>query len=105
MTPLNEKDFLESLRQEFLDTSGFTLDECEKLLLKAEKISDPTLFDEFRRQLHSLKGSAQAIQLGDIGKALHDIEAGFANLSTAGDLKKSVQYGLNAIDQLRALLS
>ncbi len=67
--------FLEGLREEFYADAVETLVDCENLLLtKYEEGLTPDDTKEYKRILHSLKGSAHAVELVQINDILHTME-------------------------------
>lgn len=74
---MNEEDqeFLEGLRKDFIDETFDLLLKCEDSLLNFEKNFDEIYFQEYMRIIHSIKGSARAVEFDSIASTIHLIES------------------------------
>ena len=58
----DELDFLANLKEEFIEEGLEHIDALEGIALDFEKEGDKEEMTRFKRQIHSFKGSAQAIE-------------------------------------------
>lgn len=72
---MDDIEFLNQLRKEFLESVSFELPNCEELLMDYEKNQDFEALVKLMRILHSLKGSAQAVEMTEFSQALHAFES------------------------------
>jgi chemotaxis protein histidine kinase CheA len=74
---MNAEDqaFLEELRRDFIDEASDLLSKCEESLLNFEKNFDEAYYQEYMRIIHSLKGSARAVEFDAIASTIHLIES------------------------------
>ena len=94
-----DKEFLISLRDDFLIETKESLEKCEKLLLDLEINYSEEHFKEYLRVLHSMKGSARAVELAIYSSLFHYLES--------QALKKDPAYidtTLKIIDSLNLIL-
>ncbi len=72
----NDEDleFLASLRKEFFIDALESLEKAEKIILEFENGKDENLISEYKRILHSIKGSAKAVEENDLAHCIHTIE-------------------------------
>lgn len=93
-------EFLESLKEEFFAESEDVLAECESLMLEYGQKQDDQIIKNYMRILHSMKGSASAVDLKRLSKVLHGIESYTKNCKAAN----YVDVNLKIIDLLRNYL-
>lgn len=68
-------DFLKEITQDFIEETSYMLDECENAFLRIENTDSPEEdIDEIFRLAHSIKGSANAIGIKDLGAFAHEVE-------------------------------
>lgn len=94
-------EFLESLRQDFIEETLENLQKSEECLLRFERDKCEDHIREYLRLLHSIKGSARAVEFDKIGTTIHQIE-------TMGHKKHDplfVEISLSLIDDLRDVLA
>ncbi len=72
---MDDRDFLEQLKTEFIDNLQFDIGSCEELLLKYEKDGSEQHITDLLRVMHSMKGSAHAVEMHDIAAVLHELES------------------------------
>lgn len=80
-----DKEFLETLKSEFYGEAKEGFEKCENLLLEYKESADAKKIDEFMRVLHSMKGSARAVDLNDIAACFHAVETKCLDLKAKGD--------------------
>jgi len=100
MPDKEESEFLEELKEEFLDGVFFELDDCEEFILKFEKSADRNDLLELKKKLHSMKGSAQAVQIDNVAEYLHKLESTIDHLEKLKS-DRIVNVVLEEIDHLR----
>ncbi len=100
MSTAEDLEFLENLKSEFYDEAYEFLNDCESVILQYEKQPESELTKEYMRILHSMKGSAKAVDLDRIAHALHLMES----KCTESDSPTFVNETLKAIDCLRESL-
>lgn len=73
---LNAEDleFLEGLKEEFYPESIDSLSECEELILGLNDENKDESLTSYMRKIHSLKGSAQSIDLKGMSRLFHEME-------------------------------
>lgn len=96
----DDQDFLESLRKDFIDETFDLLLKCEESLLNFEKNFDRTYFQEYMRIIHSIKGSARAVEFDSIASTIHLIEG----LGQKSKDHLFVEKSLNSIDGIKEAL-
>lgn len=101
MEEMDEAEFLEKLRREFLTTTPGELDLWESKALAIEGAGDPALVDDLMRVIHSMKGSAQAVGLNEAALYLHDFERVVLHLKDSSDLSRLVSTVLAFVDEFR----
>ncbi len=71
------EEILAQMRESFLETAQEKLDRLNEILglFSAGKQSDTTLLEEFRREIHSLKGMGGTFQMPLVTKLCHTFEA------------------------------
>lgn len=92
----DDSEFLAELREEFFTEAKETLLECENILINIEN-GDSSGFDQYKRQLHSLKGSAHAVDLKKIAAILHTMEDWIKD----NKITEIVEISLTTIDYIR----
>lgn len=76
MVSLESIEFLKEIRQDFIVETSEMLDECEEVFLMLENSSHPRdEIDKIFRLAHSIKGSANAIGIKDLGAFAHEVES------------------------------
>ena len=71
---LEEEEFLKELEEEFYAESESIFQSLEESLLRCEQAGENSDLDEINQMLHSMKGSAQAVDLDSLGSFLHKFE-------------------------------
>lgn len=89
-------EFLRGLREEFLEECHENLDNLENIMLNYESSADEETLKSFMRTLHSMKGSARAVDLHTMGQVIHLLETLCVNKEA--DLVENI---LKNIDNLR----
>lgn len=98
---LDEDEFLAKLREEFLQEGRESLDACEGVLLNLEKSNEADSYmKELLRLIHSIKGSAKAVEMKNLAAALHLYESYCASKD-----KSFIDTSFKVIDMLRASLT
>src|SRR3989339_756532 len=96
-----DQEFLETLKEEFFAEAEDSLDECEKILMNLEsKSAKSEDVKNYKRILHSMKGSAHAVDLKKLAEALHKME----DLIQNGDEPKAIDLSLKFIDLIRSFV-
>lgn len=95
-----DKDFLESLRKDFIEEASDLLLKCEESLLNFEKNFEETYFQEYMRVLHSMKGSSRAVEFDLFASTIHQIES----LGQKSKDQQFVEKSLSSLDGLKASL-
>ncbi len=96
----DDQEFLETLRVDFLEETLENLEKCEECLLKYEKKKDDDLIREYLRLLHSIKGSARAVEFDKVASAIHQIES----LGDKVTNSLFVELSLSLIDNVREVM-
>ena len=96
-------EFLETLKVEFYGEAQEGLEGCEALLLEFNSSSETGKLDEFMRVLHSMKGSARAVDMEEIAKVFHSLESVCLRIKDAG--AGDINPMLSIIDKLREYIS
>jgi chemotaxis protein histidine kinase CheA len=96
---MNDEDleFLKTLQLEFIGETTDSLLLCEDCLIKYEKQKSPELLQKYLRILHSIKGSARAVEFEKIAMTVHKVEG----LGSKPDSEIFVELSLKSIDTLR----
>lgn len=71
---MDDVEFLNQLKKEFLDGMVLEIPVCEELVMEYEKSENYDSLIKLMRILHSLKGSAQAVDMLHVSNTLHAIE-------------------------------
>lgn len=95
-----DQEFLDSLRKDFIDEAFDLLLKCEESLLNFEKKFDEIYFREYMRIIHSIKGSARAVEFDSIASTIHLIES----LGQKSKDHLFVENSLTSIDGIRKAL-
>lgn len=95
-----DQEFLESLRKDFIDETFDLLLKCEESLLNFEKNYDEKFFQEYMRTLHSIKGSARAVEFDAFASTLHLIEG----LGLKSKDQQFVEISLASLDGIKESL-
>ncbi len=95
---IDDPEFVKVLQEEFFAESSETLNECENLLMKLEKnLSAQEEMVDYKRALHTMKGSAMAVGLKKTGEIFHYLETQIVLAPTLDVIEKQ----LRAIDVFR----
>jgi chemotaxis protein histidine kinase CheA len=99
---MNEEDqeFLESLKKDFIEETFDLLLKCEESLLNFEKKYEEEYFQEYMRLIHSIKGSARAVEFDLVASTIHLIEG----LGQKSKDHTFVELSLLSIDGIRESL-
>jgi chemotaxis protein histidine kinase CheA len=90
-------EFLKTLQLEFIGETSDSLLACEDCLIKYEKQKSPEQLREYLRILHSIKGSARAVEFEKIAMTIHRVEG----LGSKPEADNFVELSLKSIDTLR----
>lgn len=103
----DELEFLKELRDEFFQDTPEQLDACEESILAFKNTNDKVHVDKLKRTIHSLKGSAQAIDLAKMANFLHKFETILSTSNNIGinDNAKMINFMLSFLDNIRIYLS
>ncbi len=93
----DDLEFLKTLQLEFIGETTDSLLQCEDCLIKYEKQKDPEILREYLRYLHSIKGSARAVEFEKIAMTIHKVEG----LGSKPDAPHFIENSLKSIDTLR----
>ena len=93
----DDLEFLKTLQLEFIGETSDSLLQCEDCLIKYEKQKDPEVLREYLRYLHSIKGSARAVEFEKIAMTIHKVEG----LGNKPDAPQFIEISLKSIDTLR----
>lgn len=74
-------EFLKSLKEDFYTETVDSLEKSEALLLDFEQTQNDFKKVEYKRILHSIKGSAKAVEEDHFAKCIHLIEDSLMNLA------------------------
>lgn len=94
-----DDEFLAELRIEFYDEARDSLNVCEKILLEYESNSQAECIKALMRALHSIKGSAKAVDLDKVAYIIHIHESACQKLGEG-----FVDTSFIVIDKLREAL-
>ena len=97
----DDKEFLKTLQLEFIDETIDSLHLCEGCLMKYEKAKSPELIREYLRLLHSIKGSARAVEFEKLAMTIHKVEG----LGAKPDDANFIELSLNSLDTFREALA
>ena len=104
---LNDDDdleFLQSLKNDFYTETQESLEKCEASLLNYESTKSELSILDYKRTLHSIKGSAKAVDEADFALLVHKIEDTIAGNKDATffDINfKFLDFAKNYIDSLK----
>jgi chemotaxis protein histidine kinase CheA len=101
MTDKEDLEFLETLRTEFLDSAPGELDQWEESLLTYERKGDEAALKDLKRQVHSMKGSSQAIGFVETGEFCHLFEQWLDNNLSVKTRTQIVSHCLSVVDHFR----
>lgn len=93
----DDLEFLRTLQLEFIDETTDSLVGCEDCLIKYEKQKTPEVLREYLRILHSIKGSARAVEFEKIAMTIHKVEG----MGNKPDSDYFIELSLKSIDTLR----
>ena len=97
----DELDFLQNLKEEFIDEGLEHIDALEGIALDYEKGGDKEEMTKFKRQIHSFKGSAQAVEEEAFAESLHKIESKLEVCIQAERLADFMTFVYPCIDKMR----
>ena len=97
----DELDFLQNLKDEFIDEALEHIDALEAVALDFEKTGDKEQMTRFKRQIHSFKGSAQAVEEDVFAESLHKIESKLEVCITGDRLADFMGFVYPCIDRMR----
>lgn len=95
-----DQEFLESLKVDFIEETLENLEKCEECLLKYENNKEDGRLREYLRLLHSIKGSARAVEFDMVASAIHQIEA----LGQKAADPQFVELSLSLVDDIREVM-
>lgn len=101
MMEADELDFLQNLKEEFVDEALEHIDSLEGIALNYERDGDPEEMTSFKRRIHSFKGSAQAVEEEGFAEALHDIESKLEKCIQEDRIADFMGFVYPAIDKMR----
>lgn len=93
----DDLEFLRTLQLEFIGETTDSLLGCEDCLIKYEKQKSPEVLREYLRLLHSIKGSARAVEFEKIAMTIHKVEG----LGSKPEAENFIELSLKSIDTLR----
>lgn len=93
----DDLEFLRTLQLEFIGETTDSLLGCEDCLIKYEKQKSPEVLREYLRILHSIKGSARAVEFDKIAMTIHKVEG----MGSKPDSDYFIELSLKSIDTLR----
>lgn len=104
-----DSDFMRELMTVFCGEAEERLTTIDQRLLAIEQSADTTaradLLADLMRELHTLKGSAGAVNLPDVSRLAHALETHFGELMHPGaQLPAIVDRGYRGLDVMRALI-
>lgn len=92
-----DAEFLESLRKDFVEETFDLLSKCEESLLNYEQGFEESFYLDYMRRLHSIKGSARAVEFDLIASTVHIIES----IGQKNKREKFVELSLSSLDSIR----
>ncbi|MBF0300224.1 MAG: Hpt domain-containing protein [Oligoflexia bacterium] len=101
----DELEFLKELRDEFYQDTPEQLDSCEEIILTFKTTGDKSNIDKLKRTIHSLKGSAQAVDLANMASFFHKFETILAASSGCTNISNLVNFLLLFVEGIRNYLS
>ena len=101
----NEEELMAELLQDFLETTPEILEDIEAKLMNIQESESIEEVLDVKRMLHSLKGSAQAIDLKVIGDEIHNLETVIDTNVTAKSITGVYDNTMGFVDGLRKVLS
>lgn len=93
----DDSEFLRTLQLEFIGETSDSLIGCEDCLIKYEKQKSDDVLREYLRILHSIKGSARAVEFEKIAQTIHKVEG----LGSKPDDELFIELSLKSVDTLR----
>ena len=100
-----DAEFLAILKQEFVEETPENLEECERYLMDYHDNGDEELIVDLKRKIHSIKGSAKAVDMPELSDALHYFEDRIDSLLTSGEKEKIYDEGLRVVDSVKLYLT
>lgn len=97
---LDDLEFLESLKKDFLEECQGNLEKCEECLLNFEQNKNDDEIRSYLRVLHSIKGSAKAVEYNKMAAAIHQIES----LGSNTGHPQFIEVSLSLLDELKDVL-
>ena len=98
MSELDDPEFVTMLQEEYIAEASDTLNECEVNLMNLEK--NPNSEDDklsYKRALHTMKGSSQAVGLSKSAEIIHYLETTLEGSLT----HEIIDFHLKSVDVLR----
>ncbi len=104
-----DSDFMRELMTVFCGEADERLTAIDQRLLGIEQTADrdlrSELFADLMRELHTLKGSAGAVNLPDVSRLAHALETHFGVAATQPDIAQDIyDRGYGGLDAMRALI-
>lgn len=100
----NEEELMAELLQDFLETTPEILEDIEAKLMNIHESESIEEVLDVKRILHSLKGSAQAIDLKAIVDEIHNLETVIDTNVTAKSIAGVYDNTMRFVDGLRKVL-
>ena len=100
----NEEELMAELLQDFLETTPEILEDIEAKLMNIHESESIEEVLDVKRILHSLKGSAQAIDLKAIVDEIHNLETVIDTNVTAKTIAGVYDNTMRFVDGLRKVL-
>ena len=97
----DELDFLQNLKEEFVEEALEHIDALEGIALNYEREGDAEEMSSFKRQIHSFKGSAQAVEEEGFAESLHHIETKLEKCIQESRLQEFMIFVYPCIDRMR----
>ena len=101
MMEADELDFLQNLKDEFVDEALEHIDALEGIALNFERDGDKEEMTSLKRQIHSFKGSAQAVEEEGFAESLHQIETKLEKCIQEDRLSDFMGFVYPSIDRMR----
>jgi chemotaxis protein histidine kinase CheA len=100
---LNDDDdeFLKALRDDFFVETNDSFEKCESLLLNYEETQNELKLIEYKRILHSIKGSAKAVSEDEFANVIHLLEDTLISKSKDG----LIDFQLKILDSVSSYIN
>ncbi len=96
-----DQEFLESLRCDFVIEASEMLAKCEESLLNYEVEFNISFYQEYMRFIHSMKGSARAVEFNTFASTIHNIES----IGQKSKDQQFVELSLKLIDEMKEVVN